>query len=71
MEQDKFNMLMIRDDFIKNPVTIGKKIIFGHTPYKKPLIMPDKIGIDTGSGKYPDSYITAFICNEENFVYSD
>jgi serine/threonine protein phosphatase 1 len=24
-------------------------VIFGHTPFKRPLIMPNKIGIDTGA----------------------
>lgn len=70
-EQDEFNMLMIRDEFINNPVTLGKKVVFGHTPFEKPLVMPDKIGIDTGSGKYENSYITALICGEEKFVFSD
>lgn len=69
-KQDLFTMLMIREDFINNPVSIDQKVIFGHTPYKKPLIQKDKIGIDTGSGKYPDAYITAFICDDETFVFS-
>ena len=24
-------------------------MIFGHTPFKRPLVMPNKIGIDTGA----------------------
>ena len=63
--------LMIRDEFILNKTDINSKVIFGHTPFKKPLIMPDKIGIDTGSGKFEDGYITAIILPEEKFVFSN
>ena len=62
--------LMIRDEFIYHPTNLKKKVIFGHTPFEKPLILPDKIGIDTGSGKYETGYITAVILPEEKFVFS-
>ncbi len=43
------DMLEIRMLFIKSPLNIGKTIVFGHTPFDMPLVMPDKIGIDTGA----------------------
>jgi len=47
--QRKSDFLWIRDEFIysKNPLP-GFIVIFGHTPFEKPLIQPDKIGLDTG-----------------------
>ncbi len=60
---------MIREEFIDNPHNLsGKKVVFGHTPFSKPLVKADKIGIDTGCGKYPDAKLTAFICNTNEFV---
>lgn len=70
-EHSELEFLMIRDEFIYNPTNLEQKVIFGHTPFEKPLIMPDKIGIDTGSGKFDDGYITAVILPEEKFVYSN
>ncbi len=48
-DQDEFDMLWIRDEFIYsvNPLP-GRVVVFGHTPMEKPLISNDKIGIDTG-----------------------
>lgn len=47
--QDPFDMIWIRDEFIfsNNPLP-GYVVVFGHTPFEKPLLMKDKIGIDTG-----------------------
>ena len=70
-EQDPFDMLIIRDNFINHKHKLKQKVIFGHTPFKKPYIENGKIGIDTGCGKYPDSSLTAFICEKEEFIYSD
>ena len=70
-EQDTFDMLIIRDNFINHKHKLKQKVIFGHTPFKKPYIEDDKIGIDTGCGKFPDSPLTALICNDEKFIYSD
>jgi serine/threonine protein phosphatase 1 len=48
-EQDEWDMLWIRDDFIASNFDFGKRIIFGHTPFQKPMILSNKIGIDTGA----------------------
>ncbi|MCD6253932.1 MAG: serine/threonine protein phosphatase [Thermotogae bacterium] len=49
-EQDPFDMLWIRDEFIYSSWPLnGRRVVFGHTPFlEEPLIMEDKIGIDTG-----------------------
>jgi serine/threonine protein phosphatase 1 len=41
--------LWIREPFIFSHYDFGKRIIFGHTPFTKPLIMNNKIGLDTGA----------------------
>ena len=43
--------LWIRDDFIGSPENFGGIVVFGHTvqPTGLPLVMPNKIGIDTGA----------------------
>ena len=43
------DLLWIRGDFIASLEDFGKKVIFGHTPFQQPLVMPNKIGIDTGA----------------------
>lgn len=44
--------IWIRDEFIRNRQNLGKIVVFGHTPQITtylPLVMPNKIGIDTGA----------------------
>ena len=43
------DLLWIRDKFVKTKYDFGKRVIFGHTPLKQPLVEPNKIGIDTGA----------------------
>ena len=48
-EQDPYDLLWIREEFIYSKYDHGKRVIFGHTPRRDPLIMPNKICIDTGA----------------------
>jgi serine/threonine protein phosphatase 1 len=43
------DLLWIRDSFIFSNHFFGKKVIFGHTPFVQPLVMENKIGLDTGA----------------------
>ncbi|OQX66258.1 MAG: metallophosphatase [Desulfococcus sp. 4484_242] len=43
------DMIWIREPFIFSDYDFGKKVIFGHTPFPRPLSMSNKIGIDTGA----------------------
>lgn len=46
--QNETDMLWIRDRFIASDWHFeGKRVVFGHTPLAEPLVMPNKIGIDT------------------------
>jgi|UniRef100_A0A7C3SK59 serine/threonine protein phosphatase 1 len=47
-EQKEEDLLWIRGEFIASFEDFGKRVIFGHTPMRYPLVMPNKIGIDTG-----------------------
>jgi serine/threonine protein phosphatase 1 len=47
--QDIFDLLWIREDFYFSKFDFGKTVIFGHTPFQKPFIYKNKIGIDTGA----------------------
>jgi serine/threonine protein phosphatase 1 len=42
------DLLWIRDEFIDSDWDFGKTVVFGHTPFRKPLFQRNKIGIDTG-----------------------
>jgi serine/threonine protein phosphatase 1 len=48
-EQNVWDMLWIRDQFIYSDFDFGKRVVFGHTPFREPLVMDNKIGIDTGA----------------------
>lgn len=70
-KQIEIENLMIRNEFIYEPTNQIQKVIFGHTPFDEPMVMKDKIGIDTGAGKFENGYITAVILPEESFVFSN
>jgi serine/threonine protein phosphatase 1 len=48
-EQSLEDMVWIREPFLSSNYDFGKKVIFGHTPLNEPLVMENKIGIDTGA----------------------
>ena len=70
-EQEKQDLLWIRNNFIYNRHMLKQKVIFGHTPFVEPYVDKDKIGINTGCGIDEEGYLTAFICEEETFVTSN
>jgi serine/threonine protein phosphatase 1 len=39
-EQQEDDLLWIRGEFITSPEDFGRRVIFGHTPFKQPLLMP-------------------------------
>ncbi|MDD5758901.1 MAG: metallophosphoesterase family protein [Desulfobulbaceae bacterium] len=38
-----------RGEFLTSEFLLGKRVVFGHTPFATPLLTPTKIGIDTGA----------------------
>ena len=47
-EQDDFDMLWIRHEFLESDFDWGKAIVYGHTPRQEPLLGDLRIGLDTG-----------------------
>ena len=47
--QDPRDLLWIREEFINSTHDHGRRVVFGHTPLRRPLIQHNKIGIDTGA----------------------
>ncbi|HQI01245.1 MAG TPA: metallophosphoesterase family protein [Deltaproteobacteria bacterium] len=66
--QERQDLIWIRDEFIFSPTGVKKKVIFGHTPFARPLIKDDKIGIDTGA--VYGGVLTAVRLPEEVFIQS-
>jgi len=48
-KQTADDLVWIREEFIYSELDFGKRVIFGHTPFVRPLVLPNKIGIDTGA----------------------
>jgi serine/threonine protein phosphatase 1 len=65
-EQEEEDLLWIRGDFITSMADFGKKVIFGHTPFREPLKMANKIGIDTGAAY--GNCLTCLMLPEEKFI---
>jgi serine/threonine protein phosphatase 1 len=48
-DQSIEDLVWIREEFVYSEEDFGKRVIFGHTPFIRPLVLPNKIGIDTGA----------------------
>jgi serine/threonine protein phosphatase 1 len=59
-------LLWSRLRFVESEYDFGKKVIFGHTPFRIPRIQPNKIGIDTGA--VYGGHLTCLILPEMEFV---
>jgi serine/threonine protein phosphatase 1 len=66
-EQVEDDLLWIRGEFITSQEDFGRRVIFGHTPFKEPLIQSNKIGIDTGA--VYGNFLTALKLPEEEFFF--
>jgi serine/threonine protein phosphatase 1 len=66
-DQQEEDLLWIRGEFIASQEDFGRRVIFGHTPFKEPLLMPNKIGIDTGA--VYGNFLTALKLPAEEFLF--
>lgn len=48
-EQDLHDLLWIRHEFFLSDADFSKVVVFGHTPFARPLLTEHIIGIDTGA----------------------
>jgi serine/threonine protein phosphatase 1 len=67
-EQQEEDLLWIRGEFITSAEDFGGKVIFGHTPFSRPLVMPNKIGIDTGC--VYGNFLTCLKLPQEEFFFA-
>lgn len=66
-----FEKLWIRDEFIDSNYNWGKKVVYGHTYTKTPVVMHNKIGIDTchhGGGPITAAIITGIDRNGPSVI---
>jgi serine/threonine protein phosphatase 1 len=63
-ESSLWDKIWIREDFIDSDYDWGKRVVYGHTYTKAPLIMPNKIGIDTMH--HGHGVITSVVLDDEN-----
>jgi serine/threonine protein phosphatase 1 len=47
--QSRHDMLWIRDPFLQSRADHGAVIVHGHTPKREPVVLPNRIAIDTGA----------------------
>lgn len=47
--QQDLDLLWIRDEFISSSEPFEKMIVHGHSPARAPIVLPHRIGIDTGA----------------------
>lgn len=48
-QQERYDMLWIREPFLSWVPEFGAVVVHGHTPKQEPVIRPNRIGIDTGA----------------------
>ncbi|MDB5076579.1 MAG: metallophosphoesterase [Chloroflexi bacterium] len=70
-ESTDMERLWIREPFLSSTYDWGKRVIFGHTvQFGGPLVMPNKIGIDTGAFIPRIGRLTCLALPEGRFVFS-
>ncbi len=62
------DLIFIRGEFIYSDYDWGKRVIFAHTPFPRPFIAPNKIGIDTGC--VYGGELTALVLPEIDFYFA-
>ena len=64
--------LWIREPFLSSRYDWGKTVVFGHTvQFGGPLVLPNKVGIDTGAFIQGLGRLTCLVLPDERFVFSD
>ncbi|MCH2546365.1 MAG: metallophosphoesterase [Alphaproteobacteria bacterium] len=71
-DQELQDLILIRDDFLKKPVTSNKIVIHGHTIFDTPRVRKTRkginsIGIDTGA--HAKGKLTAIVLENEDYRF--
>ena len=53
------DLMWIREDFLASKADFGALVVHGHTPAERPVVRPNRIGIDTGA--YATGRLTAAV----------
>ena len=48
-QQSRHDMMWIREPFLSSKSDFGAVVVHGHTPKRAPIVMPNRIAIDTGA----------------------
>jgi serine/threonine protein phosphatase 1 len=48
-DQQEYDLLWIRDEFLGSDASFGRVVVHGHTPTRDPVMRENRIGIDTGA----------------------
>jgi serine/threonine protein phosphatase 1 len=59
--------MWIREDFLGSDERLEKVVVHGHTPTERPVLKPNRIGIDTGA--YATNCLTAVKLTGESCIF--
>ena len=62
--QSPEDMMLIREDFLRSDLNLGKVVVHGHSPSDNPVRLSNRIDVDTGA--YATDRLTAVALDEEN-----
>jgi len=66
-QQSPQDLLWIRDEFLFSDRALDKVIVHGHSPTGRPVVRPNRIGVDTGA--YATNCLTAAILDGESCTF--
>lgn len=66
-QQTRHDMLWIREPFLTSKADFGAVVVHGHTPKRTPIVMPNRIAIDTGA--VLGGALTAVVLEEDRLAF--
>jgi serine/threonine protein phosphatase 1 len=64
--QNPYDMMCIREEFLRSKADFGKMVVHGHTPVMEPEILENRINIDTGA--YATGRLTCLVIDEQGMA---
>lgn len=68
-EQDPVDLLWIRKDFHESQYDFGKLVVYGHAPWPKVEVRPNRVGLDTGPDKWNRYAAAVFDGDDVRFIF--
>lgn len=66
-QQTRHDMMWIREPFLTSKADFGAVVVHGHTPKRQPIVMPNRIAIDTGA--VLGGSLTAVMLEEDRMAF--